>query len=150
MFYVVLKEATTTSIILCHSPRNNDIEDVCFVVSSGRKWLAIRICKLLIARSTNSNECIFYVTSRGSKQQYNNTTIARTRGTVVKVWQWWPTTQQSNIIYAVIQNDDGKWAHTARRDDNEHTFYIILQKKQQHNTLMLQEAVVLPGSVQRQ
>ena len=84
----------------------------------------------VLSRWVGNDNFIFWVILQGSKWQYNNATIARTQGIVVRVWWWWPTTQQSNILYAVIRNDDGKWACITRSNDNEHTFNVVLRKKQ--------------------
>ena len=95
----IVQKATMTSVFftlcrkkqwqqvyfLCHITRSGDIKGVCFVVSQGREWLAIAICKLSIARSTYMDECIFMSYCKGAN---NNTMIPPSWGHKGQLWRY--------------------------------------------------------------
>jgi hypothetical protein len=136
IFNVVLQEATTSGILLCCIMRTRvtSHRDLQTVDCMKQRQQSLQF-SCHIAMSKRQRLHFFYVISRGSKQQYNNTKIA-----ICQELQFDDEMQQSNIICCQAQE-----AMTTR-------ISLMLQCKRSNDIifLILQEAVVLPGSMRRQ
>ncbi len=92
--------------------KDNDIEHIFDFILQGSKRWQIFVC------ITREKVCIL---SQGNKQG---------QGTVARVWQWWPTTHQSNFYMLLITMITATSSYCKKRQQQA-IFNVVSQEKQQ-------------------